>query len=373
MPKANADRGATQNHYEVLDVAPSASTEDIRTAYRALARKHHPDVNPSQASALRMAQINGAYQTLIDPNRRAFYDRELAAAEGTRRMSRVSIDEAVTTQRMFAPLRSRRNAVFAACLAGGIVAVGAARYLWLDATGRTDEFSLQPSVSPATDDVLLQSASSLDSTCVAQPLVCPAGSQHHAKLERDACLQWCSDARGNVVARSTGSVAQQPPAAADLEPPLRTQQFWDGQLACTYRFGLPNACSWRGSNIELGHVGASATNDWQVRKVEGAAPTTAGAACEVAIFPFEAESSLRLGPDSPPYNCRLAVRCGQLIYGAPQSGYCLCDVHQDQLRGVLDGRGVKQDGDPALALSVAKGQLSIVDARWRVLLERKKR
>lgn len=68
--------------YAVLQVDRTAEPEVIEAAYRRLAQKYHPDVNPDRASAERMRQINAAYQVLRDPSRRATYDRGLAAAHG---------------------------------------------------------------------------------------------------------------------------------------------------------------------------------------------------------------------------------------------------------------------------------------------------
>jgi molecular chaperone DnaJ len=65
-------------------VAPSASPEDLRAAYRALARRLHPDA-PGGSSAA-MAEVNEAWRVLSDPGRRAVYDASLrpqAPSSGT--------------------------------------------------------------------------------------------------------------------------------------------------------------------------------------------------------------------------------------------------------------------------------------------------
>jgi curved DNA-binding protein CbpA len=71
------------DHYEVLQVARSAEPEVIRAAFRALARKYHPD---SGGSVNAMAAINEAWAVLSDPARRKAYDAGGAeAGQGNRR------------------------------------------------------------------------------------------------------------------------------------------------------------------------------------------------------------------------------------------------------------------------------------------------
>jgi molecular chaperone DnaJ len=67
--------------YIVLGVQPGASESEIKRAYRRLARRYHPDINPGdQSAALRFRQILEAYETLIDPARRSRYDAGHPAA-----------------------------------------------------------------------------------------------------------------------------------------------------------------------------------------------------------------------------------------------------------------------------------------------------
>jgi curved DNA-binding protein len=65
----------TGDYYQVLGVDRSASQEDIRRAYRRLARRHHPDVNEDPGAQERFKQISEAYEVLSDPAKRARYDR----------------------------------------------------------------------------------------------------------------------------------------------------------------------------------------------------------------------------------------------------------------------------------------------------------
>jgi curved DNA-binding protein len=61
--------------YEVLGVPSDATRDEIQRAYRALARRYHPDVNADPAAHERFKQISEAYRVLSDPSLRARYDR----------------------------------------------------------------------------------------------------------------------------------------------------------------------------------------------------------------------------------------------------------------------------------------------------------
>ena len=65
-----------QNYYELLGVNQSASDKEIKTAYRRMARKLHPDVNPDNERAqVLFKKVNEAYEVVGDPNRRKDYDQ----------------------------------------------------------------------------------------------------------------------------------------------------------------------------------------------------------------------------------------------------------------------------------------------------------
>jgi molecular chaperone DnaJ len=70
MPQAHKD------FYETLGIGEKASTEDIKKAYRKLAKKYHPDANPGDKSAEnRFKEVSEAYHILSDPKKRAQYDQ----------------------------------------------------------------------------------------------------------------------------------------------------------------------------------------------------------------------------------------------------------------------------------------------------------
>ncbi len=64
-----------RDYYEILNVPPDATQEEIHRAYRRLAREYHPDVSKDPQAEEKFKEINEAYQVLSDPQKRAEYDR----------------------------------------------------------------------------------------------------------------------------------------------------------------------------------------------------------------------------------------------------------------------------------------------------------
>jgi hypothetical protein len=85
--------------YETLGLARGASPAEIRSAYRRLARKYHPDISSSPDANAQFAKINEAYHVLIDPARRASYDR--GDYDGSPRTFYARAAEVVAIQREF--------------------------------------------------------------------------------------------------------------------------------------------------------------------------------------------------------------------------------------------------------------------------------
>ncbi|MEN9572176.1 MAG: hypothetical protein RL514_31 [Verrucomicrobiota bacterium] len=78
MPRAQAN----PNHYATLGLHQRCTTEQIRAAYRLLAKQHHPDLNAgSPAAVARTQALNAAYEVLGDPEQRRAYDAELDTAQ----------------------------------------------------------------------------------------------------------------------------------------------------------------------------------------------------------------------------------------------------------------------------------------------------
>ena len=88
-----------ENLYNVLGVSPSASTDEIKKAYRVLAMRHHPDRNDHPLAEARFNAINKAYETLSDPKKRAEYNQSLT--------NRIVLDAAEEANQLWLALFNR--------------------------------------------------------------------------------------------------------------------------------------------------------------------------------------------------------------------------------------------------------------------------
>ena len=65
---------AYRDYYEILGVSKTATEQEIKSAYRKLAKKYHPDVNKTPGAEQKYKDVNEAYEVLHDPAKRQKYD-----------------------------------------------------------------------------------------------------------------------------------------------------------------------------------------------------------------------------------------------------------------------------------------------------------
>ncbi|MFT4678931.1 MAG: hypothetical protein ACI84C_000895 [Flavobacteriales bacterium] len=82
-----------ENYYQILGLTESASLEEIKKAYRALAKKYHPDVSNDPAAESRFIEVSEAYEFLSDEQHRSAYQQ--------RQARKVSSDELLRRERVY--------------------------------------------------------------------------------------------------------------------------------------------------------------------------------------------------------------------------------------------------------------------------------
>jgi curved DNA-binding protein CbpA len=98
---------STMNYYVVLGITEDADADTVRSAFRALARRYHPDAGPG-SSTVEFRRALEAYETLSDPESRRLYDRQLRAS----RVRPTIIAHPIVARPAVEPLFSSRTASF---------------------------------------------------------------------------------------------------------------------------------------------------------------------------------------------------------------------------------------------------------------------
>lgn len=77
------DKRMAKNYYKILEISENATEKDIKAAYRKLAKKYHPDLNPNNKEAeQKFREVAEAYGALSDENKRKKYDAEQRQNQG---------------------------------------------------------------------------------------------------------------------------------------------------------------------------------------------------------------------------------------------------------------------------------------------------
>jgi len=82
------------NYYDVFGVSPTASSEDINAAHKALAKKYHPDINAGEDAHEKMTMLNNANEILSDNSKRTAYDNYLAQNQRMTQRRFTPVDQA---------------------------------------------------------------------------------------------------------------------------------------------------------------------------------------------------------------------------------------------------------------------------------------
>lgn len=105
--------GQAQDYYSILKVSPGAKAEDIKSAFRRLARKYHPDLNPNNPQTTeKFKEISQAYEILSDVNKRRRYDFDRKTARyNQKRVTETVVRKRTNYKYQASPTQSNANAM----------------------------------------------------------------------------------------------------------------------------------------------------------------------------------------------------------------------------------------------------------------------
>ncbi|MEY4358954.1 MAG: hypothetical protein RLZZ631_440 [Cyanobacteriota bacterium] len=155
---------AAVNHYELLEIAPQASQQELRQAFRRLSKRYHPDTTtlPDAEAQEGFRRLQQAYLTLSDPQRRSAYDASLRAIQPAQRPAvrqpvavakPMPVRRALSGGEWFALLLLALAVLFSLVLGVGLAWARGAEMLREPSWWPGHEQTGQVSSSPATDVV----------------------------------------------------------------------------------------------------------------------------------------------------------------------------------------------------------------------------
>jgi len=185
---------AEPNFYELLGVSPTASLDEIKSAYRELVKRYHPDLFSSEREKTRanekLLQINQAYAVLGDPARRREYDEKRAASSAPRQRAgapppRREPPRSGRTRRSGLTIRARRNVRWQSPLRNPRVVSALAPKRWKAALSRRTGFLLIAVIGAAlvVNAMREQPQAVLAWTLLSETLVEPSAGPSKPKAE----------------------------------------------------------------------------------------------------------------------------------------------------------------------------------------------
>ncbi len=102
------------DYYQLLEIGRDATLQEIKRAYRRLAKRYHPDKNPTRPtfSEKMFREVSDAYRTLTDTARKSEYDRTLHALDRQRKVQEAYLRRLNTSERMYAKIELLLQALF---------------------------------------------------------------------------------------------------------------------------------------------------------------------------------------------------------------------------------------------------------------------
>jgi molecular chaperone DnaJ len=174
---------AIKNHYEILGVRPNASEAEIRSAYRNLARKLHPDVVGSAVQGSQsMADINRAWTVLSDIGTRRTYDASIGADTRVRQAADTAARAAYVVNQAN-PARFPWRAMLAVAAAGAVIVLVLHAFSSPSIPGAPDQLLSSGSCVVIGTDLMASEVScdaphdAIVSQLIATDRICPTGTE----------------------------------------------------------------------------------------------------------------------------------------------------------------------------------------------------